>query len=558
VAEDEFITYPRARRPERQRSVESYGLRLAVHEWGDADAPPLLLAHGGFDFAGTYDVFAPLLADAGWRVVCWDHRGHGDSEHAVLYHWDADVRDALVVLDSTTTHPVPFIGHSKGAGVVMQLADALPHRCSQLVNLDGLPSRRNWPDVADHDRARLLTSEVHAWLEHRHRAGSKSRRPGTIDELATRRRAMNQRLPIEWLRYLVPIGARQDEDGWRWKLDPGLRFGGFGPWRPEWSMMRMPGLAMPVLAVLGMENESMGWGTRPEDVLDWLPPGARFVPLDGVGHFVHIEQPDLVASIVLDFIGDPPPSPPGGWDSGISPGRPALRINSATARTERSGGHAEHHTILRHHHARLALHRISEGDSTRRPLLLLHGLGERTSSEVPTVATDWPGPVYGLDFTGHGDSTIPVGGGYSAEILMADADTALRHLGTATVLGRGLGAYIALLLAAGRADAVHGAVLADGPGTIAASSGPGSSIPPFVDGQAIAPPDPFALAELSHDIRSPDYAAILVRMALLGSPVEHPLTVAALNRPPWLASVVDEPGVLTMSAEEALAQYADV
>ena len=51
------------------------------------------------------DVFAPLLADAGWRVVCWDQRGHGDSDHAVLYNWDADVRDALVVLDSTTRAP---------------------------------------------------------------------------------------------------------------------------------------------------------------------------------------------------------------------------------------------------------------------------------------------------------------------------------------------------------------------------------------------------------------------------------------------------------------------
>src|SRR5690606_17338552 len=138
--------------------------------------------------------------------------------------------DALAVLDATTRHPVPFVGHSKGGSILMQLADAMPHRCSHLVNLDGLPSRRNWPDVADHERARLLVPEVRSWLDHRASSAGRSRKPGTIDELAERRQRMNPRLPIDWLRYLVPIGARQDPDGWRWKIDPVLRLGGFGPW----------------------------------------------------------------------------------------------------------------------------------------------------------------------------------------------------------------------------------------------------------------------------------------------------------------------------------------
>src|SRR5205814_10293014 len=135
------VTRSGGRRLGRARWAATHGLRLQVGEWGDEDAPPLLLAHGGCDFAGTFDVFAPLLAAAGWRVVSWDQRGHGDSDHAVLYSWDGDVRDALTVLDSTTRQPIPFVGHSKGGSVVMQLAEALPHRCTHLVNLDGLPSR---------------------------------------------------------------------------------------------------------------------------------------------------------------------------------------------------------------------------------------------------------------------------------------------------------------------------------------------------------------------------------------------------------------------------------
>jgi len=120
-----FARFPGARAPDRRRDVDAHGVRLRVVEWGAADGRPLLLAHGGFDFAQTWSGFAPLLADAGWRVVGWDQRGHGDSAHAALYSWDADMRDALSVLDSVTHEPLPFVGHSKGGSVLTSLAHAV-------------------------------------------------------------------------------------------------------------------------------------------------------------------------------------------------------------------------------------------------------------------------------------------------------------------------------------------------------------------------------------------------------------------------------------------------
>jgi pimeloyl-ACP methyl ester carboxylesterase len=301
-AAGEVVEYPDARRPDRSYSVEPRGVRLAVYEWGEETARPLFLVHGGFDFAGTFDVFAPKLADGGFRVVSWDQRGHGDSQHTALYSWEADLRDATTVMESVTSAPAPVIGHSKGGAMMLQLADAQPHRFAALINLDGLPSRRPAPDIADHDRSRMLATEVDAWLDHRRRTAELIRKPGTLDDLARRRGRMNPRLSPDWLRYLVPIGARHDPDGWRWKIDATMRFGGFGPWRPEWSILRLPGLGMPFLGVLATEKEEMGWGTRPDEIAHLVPPQGELVALEDTGHFLHIERPELIASMVLEFL----------------------------------------------------------------------------------------------------------------------------------------------------------------------------------------------------------------------------------------------------------------
>lgn len=304
MASDETVSYPGAERPARRRFVDSSGVRIAVYEWGDARARPLFLAHGGFDFAGTFDVFAPILAAAGHRVVSWDHRGHGDSEHTALYSWDADVRDARAVLDSVTHEPAPMIGHSKGGALLTQLIEAHPHRASAFVNVDGLPGKRRRPDVADHERSRLLSAELAGWLEHRHRAALKERKPGTLDELARRRGKMNPRLGHDWLRYLVTVGARHDSDGWRWKIDPSLRFGGFGPWRPDWYLERLPGFPVPLLGIIGLIPEEMGWGTSTEELQPHLPTGARLEAFSDTGHFVHIEKPREVADLALRFLAE--------------------------------------------------------------------------------------------------------------------------------------------------------------------------------------------------------------------------------------------------------------
>jgi pimeloyl-ACP methyl ester carboxylesterase len=296
-------TFPGVVPPDREYVLDAGGVGIAVHEWGAETADPLFLVHGGFDFARTYDVFAPTLAAAGWRVVAWDQRGHGDSEHATLYSWDGDLRDAMAVMDSVTQRPAPVVGHSKGGALMINLADAQPFRFTHLVNLDGIPYKRAIPDMSEHERTRMVASEVNGWLDHRRSTATSKRKPGTLEDLAARRGRMNPRLSQEWLCHLVSVGGFESEDGWRWKIDPSMRFGGFGPWRPEWTIARLPGLAMPFLGILGRVQEPMGWGTLPHQVTKYIPVEGRLEVLDDAGHFVHIEQPDLVAGMVLDFLG---------------------------------------------------------------------------------------------------------------------------------------------------------------------------------------------------------------------------------------------------------------
>ena len=211
--------------------------------------------------------------------------------------------------------------------------------------------------------------------------------------------------------------------------------------------------------------------------------------------------------------------------------------------------------FVTHGKVKLALHTLRHGSG--RPLLLLHALGEQSPDEVPDRYQGWPGPVYALDFTGHGQSSVPHGGGYTAEILMGDADCALAMLGEATVVGEGLGAYVALLMAGGRPELVRGAVLCDGAGLTGGGDEPGPVVVRGVT-ESDKAPDPFALVELAEDLRPSDYAANFARLAQRSSGLDYPISVAAKTRPDWLKRVLAEPGVCESTVEEALARYASV
>lgn len=166
---------------------------------------------------------------------------------------------------------------------------------------------------------------------------------------------------------------------------------------------------------------------------------------------------------------------------------------------------------LRYGRVSLALEPLRPGDGA--PLLLLHEL-RGCAQDWEGAVSAWPGPVYALDFSGHGRSAWLKGGAYSPEGLAGDADCALDRIGPAALAGAGLGAYVALLVAGARPEGVPAALLLPGVGLAGGGAAPdfdadrlelanAARVADVRGGDGAA--DPRARC-LERDVRPPDYA----------------------------------------------------
>ncbi|MDG1959762.1 MAG: alpha/beta hydrolase [Candidatus Binatia bacterium] len=173
----------------------------------------------------------------------------------------------------------------------------------------------------------------------------------------------------------------------------------------------------------------------------------------------------------------------------------------------------ENHKLL---NGRTSLHLSHLREGTGTPLLLLHELFT-SSDRWSEQEILWEGPVWALDFGGHGSSDWRAGGAYYPELFATDVDSALEEIGPTCVAGAGLGAYVALLVAGARTEKIPGALLFPGAGLIGGGDEPScepdaSKLDELEQAHAdtntpeeIATDPRVVLAQ--DDIRPPDYAA---------------------------------------------------
>lgn len=147
------------------------GLELAFIDEGDKEDTPILLLHG---FASSMQVnwidpgWVATLTRAGYRVLAYDHRGHGRSQKPhdpAVYEPTMMASDAFALLDSAGIDRAVFFGYSMGARVAAFSALAEPRRVRALV-LGGLgiglvEGVGDWDPIADALRADTLDDVTH-------------------------------------------------------------------------------------------------------------------------------------------------------------------------------------------------------------------------------------------------------------------------------------------------------------------------------------------------------------------------------------------------------------
>jgi pimeloyl-ACP methyl ester carboxylesterase len=277
----------------------SQRLRLHYVDWGNPDAPPLLLVHGGQDHCRNWDwVAAQLRKD--WHVIAPDLRGHGNSE------WSADgsypmanyVYDLAQLIHQQELAPVTIVAHSMGGNIALRYTGIHPENVRKLVAIEGLgPSPKMLAERAE----RPVHERLAKWIQDtRALAGRLPRRYHSIEDAFARMQAENTHLSPDQARHLTHHGVNQNEDGtYSWKFDNYVRV-----WPPydisQSELHQLWGrITCPTLLLYGKES----WASNPEEdgrIAHFNT--AKVVTFEKAGHWVHHDRLEDFLALMRDFL----------------------------------------------------------------------------------------------------------------------------------------------------------------------------------------------------------------------------------------------------------------
>lgn len=276
------------------RTVHANGVEFAYLAIGEG--PLALCLHGFPDTAHTWRHLMPELAERGYRAVAPFTRGYAPTEIPA----DGAYEGAALAADVIALHEelggdenAVVIGHDWGAFPVYATAG----RFRRAVAMAVPPAGALLPGFLEYEQ---LKRSFYVFLFQTSVAEMAAADPAFLENL--------------WRDWSPGYDARQDLDFVRRSIgQPANLSAAIGYYRamlgttpPSGRYPEIdPSPSGPVLYLHGAQDGCLSPDVA-EGAIDHLPEGSRAEQVPGAGHFLHLEQPEVVNRLVLDWVGPAP------------------------------------------------------------------------------------------------------------------------------------------------------------------------------------------------------------------------------------------------------------
>lgn len=255
---------------------------------GPPDAQAVVLIHG---FSVPYYIWDPTfaaLAEAGFRALRYDLYGRGFSDrpdaeyNADLY--DRQLRELLDALDIRA--PADVVGLSMGGPIAIHFAGRHPERVRRIVLVDpaGFPLKQ--PLAA----GLIRISPLGEWLMDRFG-----------EQILVKSLVKDMKYPERFPDYTERYRAQTRYAGFRRALLSTMRSGMLTSAAEAYRRVGEQG--KPVLLLWGREDHTVPFSLS-EQVRAAIP-HAEFHAIDEAGHVPHLERPEVVNPILVEFLRRP-------------------------------------------------------------------------------------------------------------------------------------------------------------------------------------------------------------------------------------------------------------
>ena len=277
----------------------SQRLRLHYVDWGNEDAPTLLMVHGGRDHCRNWDWVADELRHD-YHIIAPDLRGHGDSQWMLggSYTIIDYVYDISQLLHQTRATPSTIMGHSLGGSISLLYSGIYPENVTKLISIEGMGPP---PGMFDMYGKTGPHARLEAWIGNlRQLSGRMPKRYPSLEDAFQRMQTENPHLSEDQARHLTIHGSNQNEDGsYSWKFDNYVR--AFAPigLSPEETWKIYARIDCPTLLIHGAES----WASNPQD--DGRSKAfndSSVAGIEGAGHWVHHDQLGRFLDVTREFL----------------------------------------------------------------------------------------------------------------------------------------------------------------------------------------------------------------------------------------------------------------